>query len=259
MIAEKLKEKGEKLYKVNFFDEAHGAASGGTLETVFESINAVQSGHKNNTLGFDPMLKLTGQKKKSDDACKINYQQRLGFSHIHKTWVGLFVMAMVNAQVVRRSNSLLGYSPKLNYYEGLVFCNFMHGFNSTMELIIFGTLVMLPPAQWFLRKFILPKPGEGPSEQDQKDYFLRVIGYGEGTKGSTVKSTLYFPNDPGYVDTARMLVESGLCLALEDSTQKIPGGYHTTASGCGKVLMKRLVETGCTFDIGFEGEEKKRN
>lgn len=103
----------------------------------------------------------------------------------------------------------------------------------------------------------MPKPGEGPSEKEQKDFFLRVIGYGEGTKGSKVKSTLYFPNDPGYVDTARMLVESGLCLALEESTQNIPGGYHTTASGCGKALMNRLIETGCTFDIDFEGDEKK--
>jgi hypothetical protein len=29
---------------------------------------------------------------------------------------------------------------------------------------------------------------------------------------------MYFPNDPGYVDTARMLVESGLSLSLEKET-----------------------------------------
>jgi len=40
-------------------------------------------------------------------------------------------------------------------------------------------------------------------------------------------------NDPGYVDTARMLVETGLCLSLEKEVQKISGGYHTIASACG--------------------------
>ena len=97
MIADKLKENKEKLKKVQFFDEMYGSASGGTLETVFESINAVQSGHKKNSLGFDPMLKNNGKNSKSDNTCKIEYQSRLGFSAIHKTWVGFFVMAMVNA------------------------------------------------------------------------------------------------------------------------------------------------------------------
>jgi len=69
-----------------------------------------------------------------------------------------------------------------------------------------------------MRQYILPKPGEGPSEKESENYFLRIYGYGEGSKGSNVKSTLYFPNDPGYVDTARMLVETGLSLSLEKET-----------------------------------------
>lgn len=41
MIANKLKDIGENVEKVHFFDEFAGAVSGGTLETVFESVNAV--------------------------------------------------------------------------------------------------------------------------------------------------------------------------------------------------------------------------
>ena len=55
MLAEKLKEQGEKLEKVHFFDEIKGGISGGTLETVFESLNAVQDDHKKNNCGFDPI------------------------------------------------------------------------------------------------------------------------------------------------------------------------------------------------------------
>lgn len=124
-------------------------------------------------------------------------------------------MAVVNAQIAKRSNNILGYSPKMKYYEGMVFSNFMHGFNSTLQLMIFGTLIFLPPAQWFMREYLLPKPGEGPSEKECEKHFLRVIGYGEGSKGTKVKTVMYFPNDPGYIDTARMLVESGLSLSLE--------------------------------------------
>ena len=181
----------------------------------------------------------------------------LGFNNIHKTWVGFFVMAMVNAQIVKRSNNILGYSPKMKYYEGMVFSNFMHGFNTTLEGMIFGTLIFLPPAQWFMRQYILPKPGEGQSEREQEGNFLRVIGYGEGSKGTKVRSVIYYPNDPGYVDTARMLVESGLSLAIEEDTKSVKGGYHTTASAQGKTLLKRLINTGCTFECEIVGNKKK--
>jgi hypothetical protein len=60
MLAEKLKENGEKLDKVHMFDQFNGGVSGGTLETVFESINAVQDGHKKNNCGFDPIQKKIG-------------------------------------------------------------------------------------------------------------------------------------------------------------------------------------------------------
>jgi hypothetical protein len=40
--------------------------------------------------------------------------------------------------------------------------------------------------------------------------FLRVHGYATGKNGTKVKAKLYFPTDPGYTDTARMLIETGL-------------------------------------------------
>ena len=39
-----------------------------------------------------------------------------------------------------------------------------------------------------------------------------------------------FPDDPGYRDTARMLVESGLCFVLNQNEIKVGGGFWTTAS-----------------------------
>ena len=74
-------------------------------------------------------------------------------------------MAPCNSNVVKRSNVLLGYAPKLDYREAVLYPGFMAGFNSTLGLIVFGTALMLPPLQWVLRKFVLPKPGEGPKPE----------------------------------------------------------------------------------------------
>lgn len=44
-----------------------------------------------------------------------------------------------------------------------------------------------------------------------------------------------------------MLVETGLSMSLEKL--ECSGGYHTTASAGGDVLLRRLIKTGCTFHM----------
>ncbi len=80
-------------------------------------------------------------------------------------------------------------------------------------------MLMFPPFRWLLRKYVLPKPGEGATREEQKKFFLRLHGYGTGSQGTKVKATLYYPNDPGYVDTARMMVESALCTIFEEDVR----------------------------------------
>lgn len=46
-----------------------------------------------------------------------------------------------------------------------------------------------------------------------------------------------------------MLVESGLALALEGDKIKVGGGLWTPAACQAEVLLRRLVDTGCTFEI----------
>jgi len=85
--------------------------------------------------------------------------------------------------------------------------------------------------------------------------FLRVYGHGTGINGSKAQCELYFPVDPGYKDTSRMLVETGLCMILEKETKGRQGGYHTPASACGNDLMKRLCDTGSTFTYVNPGKK----
>lgn len=64
---------------------------------------------------------------------------------------------------------------------------------------------------------------------------MQVTALATGDKGSTAIAVMYFPTDPGYRDTARMLVEAGLVLALEPHRTQVTARY----SGKGVVLGAR--------------------
>jgi short subunit dehydrogenase-like uncharacterized protein len=53
--------------------------------------------------------------------------------------------------------------------------------------------------------------------------------------------------DPGYDETAKMLSESALCLALDDLPKT--AGQVTTAVALGPALRKRLMAAGITFRV----------
>ena len=59
--------------------------------------------------------------------------------------------------------------------------------------------------------------------------------------------------DGGYWGTARMLLESGLCLALDgekcDAAGYQKGGVLTPASAMGMVLVERLRAADIHFDV----------
>jgi short subunit dehydrogenase-like uncharacterized protein len=52
--------------------------------------------------------------------------------------------------------------------------------------------------------------------------------------------------DPGYGETAKMLSETAVCLALDGLTA--PGGVLTPASCLGTRLVERLRGAGMTFE-----------
>lgn len=245
-----LRKKGETLDRISFYDEINASASGGTMDTVFHSLGSRVK--YTSQLGFDPLMKTAApgpDHQPSTNRVISKTQQWLGYSKEYGAWVGPFVMAMVMCNCVRRSNALNNYSSKLVYKEAAVYPSFMAGYVNVMSLIVLGTVLMCPPLKHVMQKYVLPKPGEGPSEADMDQGFLKVTGFGTGSQGSKVRASLYFPTDPGYRDTARMLVESGLALALDGAQIKVGGGLWTPAACQGEVLLKRLVDTGSAFNI----------
>eukprot|EP00755_Sulcionema_specki_P037882 Sspe_Gene.2697::Locus_899_Transcript_2_3_Confidence_0.500_Length_1584::g.2697::m.2697 len=201
---------------------------------------------------FDPLLRMANGEE-STHRTKKNNQARLGYDSENKVWVGPAVMAMVMADSVKRSNALLGYGSNVVYKEAVTYPSFFAGLANVLGLMMFGMGVACPPALYLLKRFILPKPGQGPSEDSLSKGFLKVVGQGRGTKGTMVTVEMYFPNDPGYVDTSRMAVESGIALAVLAKTGRPAptpkGGVFTPAPGIGSYLVERLTATGSTFKV----------
>lgn len=110
----------DRLETVNFFDDIYSNASGGTLDTVFHSLNGRT--HYKSFLGFDPLLLA-----KDGKSCSINRTKFVNFilgtfkskEFLYKKSVGVwcspFVMAAVMANCVRRSNAVNDYNKTLKY------------------------------------------------------------------------------------------------------------------------------------------------
>jgi len=113
-MSEKLNEAGDTLKKVQNFDEVLSAPSGGTIETMFHSFNLQK---KKSKLGYDPLFKLNGSQERSEYKIKNRLPRFLGYSSLKKCFTLPFAMAMVNVEIVKRSNALLGYAKDFSYEE----------------------------------------------------------------------------------------------------------------------------------------------
>eukprot|EP00600_Ochromonadales_sp_CCMP1393_P014239 CAMPEP_0175004228 /NCGR_PEP_ID=MMETSP0005-20121125/4651_1 /TAXON_ID=420556 /ORGANISM="Ochromonas sp., Strain CCMP1393" /LENGTH=491 /DNA_ID=CAMNT_0016259359 /DNA_START=77 /DNA_END=1552 /DNA_ORIENTATION=- len=246
-LSQRLKKKGDTIASISFYDEINSAPSGGTMATVFHALgNRVKY---TSQLGFDPLLKSPSGTQSTNKLVS-KTQSVLGYSSEFQAWVGPFVMAMVMANCVRRSNALNNYSSRLVYKEAAVYPSFMAGYVNFLGMVLLGTVLMCPPLSWLLRQTpLIPAPGQGPSEADMDAGFLKVTGLATGANGESVRGSLYFPTDPGYRDTARMLVEAGLALALESEKIRVGGGIWTPAACQGDVLMQRLLNTGSSLHV----------
>lgn len=241
-LHDKIKEKGDTLKTVDFFDEIKSQPSGGTLETAFGIMFGPAK--KKKVFGFDPLLRKADGSKASAKTTIANPNLSLEKGDFKAR--SFFVMAGVNGNAVKRSNALLDYG-NISYSEGLGFKSVLGAVGNVAALLCFGLLVAFPPTRYLTRKF-LPKPGEGPTDEFMASGYLRVTGVATGHNGTTAKSLISFHVDPGYMDTARMVVEAALALALDaDKLKHVKGGVYTPAACQGHVLLDRLCKTGTTF------------
>ncbi len=153
-------------------------------------------------------------------------------------------MPTIDGPIVRRSAAALDrYGPDFTYGHNVVAKHL-----SSVALTAGGVgaalvLAQLPPT----RKLLLrgKNPGEGPSEEVRAKSWFKVTFVGEG--GGERVVTEVSGGDPGYGETAKMLAQSGLCLALDDLPET--AGQVTTAPAMGDALTARLQDAGIEFRL----------
>eukprot|EP01061_Rhynchopus_euleeides_P000378 TRINITY_DN1024_c0_g1_i1.p1 TRINITY_DN1024_c0_g1~~TRINITY_DN1024_c0_g1_i1.p1 ORF type:complete len:506 (+),score=190.34 TRINITY_DN1024_c0_g1_i1:36-1520(+) len=239
-----------QLKKVVHVNRIKSQPSGGTLETVFSIMFGTDK--YQSAIKYDPLLN-TADQEKSDFFLKL---APVILRQYEGHWHSYAVMSSANSMIARRSNALLKYGKNVHYEEGQVTSGFLAALVSTLELITFAAVVAFPPALWAARKYVLPKPGQGPSEKFMNTGFLHITStaeFEEGSKVKTARSTFFFKTDPGYRDTARMLVEAGLTMALTPKGN-LPdtAGVLTSATALGNPYLERLCDTGSTYYVTTE-------
>ncbi|EED91145.1 predicted protein [Thalassiosira pseudonana CCMP1335] len=258
-LSEKLHEScNDELVSVECLNEMKGDVSGGTLATVYESIDRGIWEFEWKSILPSSTLDVY---KRLPDGCESTFSVssdlpvtvspcRNPATRFVNRWCGPFVMAAINMDVVGRSISLSKHgNPTVTYREAAVQESFMDAFSMWFGTVILGTLIINPITRPLVKR-ALPQPGQGPSETVRKEGYLCVTGYGVGAEGNVAESAMYFPHDGGYQSTARMLVESGLCLALnEDRHEMSQGGFYSPAGLMCAALLDRLVNSGTKFAI----------
>ena len=233
--------------RVDVYQEALGGASGGTTETMF-TMDGLNKDMRDPFVLNPEETVSTEQREKSKDGFSIKQVEGID------GWTGMGLMAMANTRVVRRSAALMEQNQK-PYGNNFTFGE--HGLFSTKRMarlasygLLMAFLVISTPIKHLVRPF-LPKPGEGPSQEQQDNGWFRSTFVAESEDGERKICTMYGSGDPGYKSTAKLVCESALALARSDD---LPGGNEyggvlTSAVGLGEVLIDRLKNAEIEFKV----------
>ena len=228
-----------------------GGASGGTIASMLEMFIAAKADPQVRKAMGNPYI-----------LCPENHSYKVRQSRVKgavydkdfNCWSAPFVMEGINTRVVLRSHALqeMPYGDQFSYSEvmlmGKGYRGRMRSLGLTLGLGAFVLGAFVSPLRKLMQKFLLPKPGEGPSEQEQLEgYFdMRILGKDEQHQ-LTVKVT--GDRDPGYGSTAKMLAQSALCIAYDIDKSDLPGGFWTPSTAMGDQLIRRLCKyAGLTFE-----------
>ena len=145
--------------------------------------------------------------------------------------------------VARSGRALAAYGPDFRYshYAGTKTLRYAATGAATVAGV--GLAAQLRP----LRSLLLDRvqAGQGPDESRRERSWFTVDLIGDA--GGRTVHTRVSGGDPGYGETAKMLAESALCLALDDNPEV--AGQVTTAVAMGDQLLARLQRGGIRFEV----------
>ncbi|MGY3678513.1 saccharopine dehydrogenase family protein [Streptomyces sp. TE33382] len=164
------------------------------------------------------------------------------FSPRTGTWA--LPLPTVDPQIIGRSaRALERYGPDFRYRHFASVKHLPVAVGGTAALgTLLGAARIASVREWLMSRY---EPGDGPDAQRRKRswFTVRFVGEGGGRRVYTEVSG----GDPGYDETAKMLAESALCLALDELPAS--SGQVTTAVAMGDALLERLKSAGLGFRV----------
>jgi len=246
---------GAPCVEVNAYFQMMGGFSGGTLATNAHSYESGEVKAGNHPFLLDPGTRHSAAELRANhDPRGARYDAAIG------AWVAPFIMGPINTRVVRRSAALSAtygapYAPRFAYQEYTKFGPPLAAMKATAmaaALQGLGAAMALRPARTLFGA-VLPKPGEGPSEQTMARGWFRTTLIGHTADGRSARARIAYRGDPGNRATLRILCEAGLALAFDgDQLPGAPGrgGVLTPATALGEALVPRLRDAGFEISVG---------
>jgi short subunit dehydrogenase-like uncharacterized protein len=213
---------------------AGATASGGTFHSAMGAFSRAKQMREAMVARRKKEGRPEGRKSRAV-AGKPHRDRTLGF------W--LLPLPTIDPFVVARSGAALEcYGPDFRYshYAGLKTLRYTVG----GVAVVSGLLVasQIKPVRNLLKSKV--PQGEGPSERRRAQSWFTVDFVGESAGRSV--HTRVSGGDPGYTETAKMLAESAMCLALDDNPTT--SGQVTTATAMAENLLSRLQRAGMKFE-----------
>jgi short subunit dehydrogenase-like uncharacterized protein len=156
----------------------------------------------------------------------------------------LLPLPTIDPQVIQRSGAALAsYGPKFAYSHDAGTKTLRYAAGGVAGISALAVAAPVTPVRNLLKKRV--PQGEGPDEARRRKSWFTVDFVAEA--GGETVHTRVSGGDPGYTETAKMLAESALCLALD--TNPPTAGQVTTAVAMGQNLLTRLQKAGIKFEV----------
>lgn len=220
---------------IDGFVRSNAVFSGGTFASALTA------------MGRGPQMLRAAQERRLHEPRLVGRRARARFGAPHfsaETGTWALPLPTLDPRVIERSaRALARYGPDFRYRHFASVKTLPMALGGTAAIGALAGAAQLPAAR--SRLMDRYKPGEGPdAERRKRSWFtVRFVGEGGGRRVFTEVSG----GDPGYDETAKMLAQSALCLALDELPPT--SGQVTTAVAMGDALLQRLRGAGLRFRV----------
>lgn len=228
-----------------------GTFSGGTVASMLATVEAMKSDPSLRRTLIDPFALTPGFKGPRQPSDHL-----AAFDELAQGWTAPFVMATINTKNVHRSHFLLGHpwGTDFVYSEAMLTGDGAKGEQRAKKMAraakVQNILLAFAPTRALLRRFALPKPGEGPNPEQRLKGRYELLFFGATADGRKLTARVTGDRDPGYGSTSKMIAEAALCLVRDIDRNATPGGVWTAGAAMGMPLIERLRErAGLTFTV----------